>query len=69
VDDPLYGLKPRMDEDYGIRIGTLALHGERGALSVAAEQLMRLGSNPFYGYLAGRVDEAIAADLPPPDGP
>ena len=45
------------------------MHGERGALSVAAEQLMRLGSNPFYGYLAGRVDEAIAADLPPPAGP
>lgn len=66
VDDPLYGLQPRMDEDYGIRIGTMSLHGERGALSVAAEQLMRLSSNPFYGYLATRVDEAIAADLPPP---
>ena len=66
VDDALYGLEPRQDEDFGIRIGTMALHGERGALSVAAEQLMRLGSNPFYGYLAGRVDEAIAADLPPP---
>ncbi len=66
VDDALYGLEPRQDEDFGIRIGTMALHGERGALSVAAEQLMRLGSNPFYGYLAGRVDETIAADLPPP---
>ncbi len=69
VDDPLYGLQPRMDEDYGIRIGTMALHGERGALSVAAEQLMRLNSNPFYGYLAQRVDEAIVADLPPPRAP
>lgn len=68
VDDPLYGLQPRLDEDYGIRIGTLALHGERGALSVAADQLMRLGSNPFYGYLAARVDEAIVADLPPDKG-
>ncbi len=63
MDDPLYGLQPRMDEDFGIRIGLMALHGERGALSVAADQLMRLGSNPFYGYLAGRVDEAIVADL------
>jgi len=69
VDDPLYGLQPRLDQDYGIRIGTLVLHGERGALSVAADQLLRLGSNPFYGYLAGRVDEAIAADLPPPPAP
>lgn len=69
MDDPLYGLQPRMDEDYGIRIGTMALHGERGALSVAAEQLMRLSSNPFYGYLAQRVDEGIVADLPPPAKP
>jgi alpha-beta hydrolase superfamily lysophospholipase len=64
VDDPLYGLQPRQDEDFGIRIGTMALHGERGALSVAADQLLRLGSNPFYAYLAARVDEAIVADLP-----
>jgi alpha-beta hydrolase superfamily lysophospholipase len=64
VDDPLYGLRPRQDEDYGIHIGTLALHGERGALSVAAEQLMRLSSNPFYDYLDQRVDEVITADLP-----
>ncbi|MBW8368058.1 MAG: alpha/beta hydrolase [Arenimonas sp.] len=69
MDDPLYGLQPRMDEDYGIRIGTMALHGERGALSVAAEQLMRLSCNPFYDYLAQRVDEAIEADLPPPAQP
>ena len=63
MDDPLYGLQPRMDEDFGIRLGTLTLHGERGALSVAADQLMRLGSNPFYGYLEQRIDEAIATDL------
>lgn len=63
VDDPLYGLTPRTDEDYGIRLGTLALHGERGALSVGTDQLLRLGSNPFYDYLAGRIDEAIVADL------
>jgi alpha-beta hydrolase superfamily lysophospholipase len=65
VDDPLYGLSPRTDEDFGIRLGNLALHGERGALSVGTDQLLRLGSNPFYGYLARRIDEAIVADLPP----
>ena len=65
MDDPLYGLQPRMDEDFGIRLGTLTLHGERGALSVAADQLLRLSSNPFYGYLEQRVDEAVAEDLPP----
>ena len=69
MDDALYGLQPRQDEDYGIRIGTMVLHGERGGLSVAAEQLMRLGSNPFYGYLQGRVDEVVAADLAAPAAP
>jgi hypothetical protein len=62
LDDPLYGLSPRMDEDFGIRLGTLALHGERGALSVATDQLLRLGSNPFYPYLAGRIDQTLETD-------
>jgi alpha-beta hydrolase superfamily lysophospholipase len=63
IDDPLYGLQPRLDEDFGIRLGTLTLHGERGALSVAADQLMRLGSNPFYGYLDTRRSRLTC---PPP---
>jgi len=59
-DDPLYGSAPRTDEDYGIRLGTLVLRGERGALQVSAEQLQRLTCNPFFGYLEQRV----AATLP-----
>lgn len=59
-DDPLYGSSPRTDEDYGIRLGTLALRGERGALQVSAEQWQRLTCNPFFGYLEARV----AAVLP-----
>ncbi len=51
VNDPLYGLEPDESEFYGIRLGTLALHGERGALRVSLEQLARIGSNPFYPYL------------------
>ena len=62
MDDALYGLEPRLDEDYGIRLGTLALHGERGALVIKAEQLMRLNCNPFFPYLAARIDQQIAAD-------
>jgi alpha-beta hydrolase superfamily lysophospholipase len=65
IDDPLYGLQPRLDEDYGIRLGTLALHGERGALSVGAGQLLRISSNPFYPYLVQRIEET----LPPPTAP
>jgi alpha-beta hydrolase superfamily lysophospholipase len=63
LDDPLYGLQPRPDEDFGIRLGTLELRGERGALSVGAEQLARIGANPFHAYLLARIDEAIESDL------
>jgi alpha-beta hydrolase superfamily lysophospholipase len=59
-DDPLYGTAPRNDEDYGIRIGTLVLRGERGALQVSAEQLQRLTCNPFFPY----VEQRLAAILP-----
>ena len=64
MDDALYGLEPRLDEDYGIRLGTLALHGERGALVIKAEQLMRLNCNPFFPYLAARIEQQIAAERP-----
>jgi hypothetical protein len=59
-DDPLYGTSPRVDEDVGIRLGTLLLRGERGALQVSAEQLQRLTCNPFFADLEARV----AAVLP-----
>jgi alpha-beta hydrolase superfamily lysophospholipase len=55
VNDPLYGLAPDESEFYGIRLGTLALHGERNALRVSLEQLARIGSNPFYPYLEQRA--------------
>jgi alpha-beta hydrolase superfamily lysophospholipase len=61
IDDPLFGLQPRADEDFGIRLGTVALHGERDALNVGMEQLMRLSCNPFYSYLSARVGEWIEA--------
>ena len=59
IDDSLYGLAPQPTPDYGIRIGTIALHGERGALVIGADQLLRLNCNPFYPYLAQRIAEGI----------
>ncbi|SEM10121.1 Esterase/lipase [Pseudoxanthomonas sp. GM95] len=59
MDDALYGLTPRMDEDFGIRLGTATLHGERGALVVKAEQLQRLNCNPFYPYLIARIAQTL----------
>jgi alpha-beta hydrolase superfamily lysophospholipase len=54
-DDPLYGIHPRTDEDFGVRLGTLALRGERNALWVSMDQLARLNCNPFFDDLAARV--------------
>jgi alpha-beta hydrolase superfamily lysophospholipase len=55
IDDPLYGLQPNESESFGIRLGTLALRGERYALLVPLDQLARIGCNPFYPYLEKRV--------------
>jgi len=65
-DDPLYGLAPRPDEDYGIRLGTLALRGERSALLVGADQFNRLGCNPFFDYLVERIMLTLPAAVPAP---
>ncbi len=39
----------------GIELGVLALRGERAALKVSAEDMLRLRWNPFYSYLEERV--------------
>jgi len=61
VDDPVFGLEPDLHEDYGIRIGRIQLRGERGVLSIADSDLMRLGSNPFFPYLEERTRRWLAA--------
>jgi alpha-beta hydrolase superfamily lysophospholipase len=64
-DDPLYGLEPDRREDYGIRLGLIQLRGERGVLSVAEDDLMRLGSNPFFAYMEERTRQWLRAALGP----
>lgn len=59
VTDALYGLQPDLSEDYGIRLGTRGLRGERGVLVVDAASLLRIGCNPFYPYLIERIDAGI----------
>jgi alpha-beta hydrolase superfamily lysophospholipase len=58
-DDPLYGIDPDRSVDYGIRLGVIAPRGERGVLSVSADQFMRLNCNPFFPYLERRLEEWI----------
>jgi alpha-beta hydrolase superfamily lysophospholipase len=59
MDDALYGLEPQSTPDVGIHLGTIALHGERGALVIGADQLLRLNCNPFYPYLERRMAEGF----------
>ncbi|HWL68410.1 MAG TPA: alpha/beta hydrolase [Geminicoccus sp.] len=61
VEDGLYGLDPDPTEDFGIHLGAMATRGERGALIVSLDSLLRITSNPFFPYMLDR----IAEELPP----
>ena len=66
VTDALYGLQPDSSEDFGIHLGAVVPRGERGALIVSLDSLLRLSSNPFFPYLVERIEEAIVADSTAP---
>ena len=59
--DGLYGLSPDPADDFGIRLGTLAAHGEVGGLVVNMNAMLRMSSNPFFPYLLERVAAGIDA--------
>jgi len=57
LDDPLYGLTPNENEDFGIRLGTLGMRGERGVLAAGLDSTtVRLSSNPFFPYMLERIE-------------
>jgi len=58
AEDSLYGGRPE-DEGSGLRLGQLALRGERGALQISASEMLRLRWNPFYPYVEKRVLEFL----------
>ena len=58
-DDALYGSQPTNAESFGVHLGTVAVRGERGALIVSTDTLMRASSNPFFDYMLGRIDGDI----------
>ncbi len=61
VDDGLYGLDPDPAEDFGIRLGSLDVRGERGVLARGLDITTgRLSSNPFFPYLIERIEAGIA---------
>lgn len=62
TNDSLYGLHPDPADDFGINLGALAARGERGALIVSMDSLLRMSSNPFFPYLIGRIEEKLMSD-------
>jgi len=62
--DGLYGSSPDAADDFGIRLGTVTPRGERGVLVASLDSLVRLTSNPFFPYLAQRIEEGLAAATP-----
>ncbi len=65
LTDALYGLTPDNTEDFGVNLGALALRGERGALIVSLDSLSRMSSNPFFSYLAERIETHLPANKTP----
>ncbi len=64
LDDGLYGLYPDPKDDFGVNLGAMATRGERGALIISLNSLMRMTSNPFFPYILDRVREGIEAASP-----
>jgi alpha-beta hydrolase superfamily lysophospholipase len=65
IDDPIYGGEGRGRELGSLSLGRLSPRGEKGALIVPLDVLMRVSWNPFYPYLAQRVEDWIAGPLQP----
>jgi len=65
LSDSLYGLTPDEAEDFGVHLGSLAPRGERGTLIVSLDALLRMSSNPFFFYMAQRIEERLPSQ---PDG-
>jgi alpha-beta hydrolase superfamily lysophospholipase len=59
--DGLYGSDPDPAGDFGIALGTIAARGERGALIVSLDSLLRMSSNPFFPYLIERIEEGMGS--------
>lgn len=57
-NDPLYG-GDNPGESPGVRLGSLALRGERGVLDIPAADMLRLRWNPFYPYLERRILQIV----------
>jgi len=64
-DDPIYGVVPNLEHNFGLQLGALEPRGERGLLSINAGQFNRLRSNPFFPYIEQRLIELTGAPSAP----
>ncbi len=60
ADDPVYGIEPPPTTEPMVALGRLSPRGERAVLTVPVDTLMRIGWNPFFPYLARRVEEWVS---------
>jgi alpha-beta hydrolase superfamily lysophospholipase len=61
MNDPLYGMQPEGNDEFGVNLGAMAVRGERGALIISLDSLTRLSSNPFFPYMIDRIGGVIPA--------
>ncbi len=54
-DDPLFGIEPDMNVDYGLRLGLLRRAARPTFSNSPATQFLRLNSNPFFPYVVERM--------------
>lgn len=64
-NDPVYGTDPDTSENFGVHLGTQAPRGERGALVLNLDSVLRISSNPFYPYVHERIEGVIPAPAQP----
>ena len=59
-DDPLYGGASTARDAGGVALGRVTPRGEKDVLIVPIEVLMRVSWNPFFSYLADRLERWAA---------
>lgn len=69
IDDPIYGLTPRADEQPRYPLGAFDARGESGALLVPLAAFVRLRSNPFFDVIRATIQSDLAELTAPPPSP
>jgi alpha-beta hydrolase superfamily lysophospholipase len=62
-DDPVYGSGPTDPRGGPVRLGSLFAKGEKKVLHISADDFLRMRYNPFFDYMAGRIQGWIGAGV------